>query len=418
MQQVIVAAPDFATCVAVDELTIRIANAGPYAASVVAGDAPEPKGEEPFFRIDGEPARLRVRGWGLGVGRQDGLAKWPSEPPSITPDLDQLLMGQTCATATEAVVALIVSVLTPVARADSRSSDAGRAGALDLFLDAAKQQLAAEASLSAGVLSTELGLTLIVEDVHASCRRGTWLNVQGAAPRTGLSVPELERDVLACLEQQRLERARRGAEVAVDRAPPLSHHALGLPLASGAVVVGLGLAAGLIALAQVEQPAPFLVYSALPPVLGGVAGYALRPPGRDATWLAGYWLGVAGTSLVVGVREGGTKAVLIGGFLTAGSATSASLALANAITDATRPALPKETVILPAAVGSALSLLGLLLESEGSNSLELAAWGSLAALAPAALLALAAGSEEKRSAPQLELDLDRHAGVLRLRGEL
>lgn len=417
---VVIVEPAVESCVSAEALSIGLAHAGPFLPRLVPEQVSAIPAAQALFRVDGEPQRLRVRGFGLReMLGGDELERWPLSDPEPVADVDELITGQTCDTATEAVVALIASVLMPAggARPDdervasTRSPSAGVAGALER----AQRQLAHDPELAAGVLSTELGLTLIVEDLHGACRRGTWLDVRGDDHEMGLNVAELEQAVLACLEEQR----REGDRASFAAAPPTTRQelAMRLPTATGALVAGLGIAAGAVALTQVSKPGPLLVYSAAPPLLGGVMGYVAPRPWRDAVWLSGYWVGVAGTTLIAGLRGGDLKPALIGGFLTAGAMGSAGLSLLSAgrSEDGAMPA----SVAIPAAVGSGLAMLGLLVKGRGSNSIELATVGALAAIAPTVWLQLTSGDGAPDRAPLgLGVDVSEHGAVLGVSGEL
>jgi hypothetical protein len=415
--------PELRTCVSPDALAIGLSHAAPLLPRFVPSQVLAIPADTALFRVDGSPERLRVRGFGLrAMLGGDGLEKWPLFDPEPVADVDELITGQSCDTVTEAVVAFIASVMAPVAdvphEAEHKPAGGGTTLGIAGALDLARRELAQRSELTAGVLSTELGLTLIVEDVNGTCRRGTWLDVHARQPQTGLSIGELERSVLTCLEdegREQQEPARGIASPAAAPEQPRRH----LPAASGALIAGLGMAVGIVALTQMPKPGPLLVYSAMPPVLGGLAGYVAPKRWRDALWLSGYWVGVAGTTLIAGLRGGEAKPVLIGGFLTAGAMGSAGLSLLSAATSENGGALPG-SVGIPAAVGSGLAMLGLLVKGSGSSSFELATVGALAALAPAVWLQIAPSKGAADKAPLLGvgLDVDEQGAVLGLTGDL
>lgn len=259
---------------------------------------------------------------------------------------------------------------------------------------------------------------LLLKRRFGSCRRGTWLDVQANEPQTGLSVAELEQAVLGCLEErQREQRVRVRGVAALHDAPEQRRGRL--PGASGALIAGLGMAVGVVAFKQVPNPGPLLTYAALPPVLGGLVGYAVPRRWRDALWLSGYWVGVAGTTLVAGLHGDGAKPVLIGGLLTAGAMGSAGLSLFHAASFESEGSLPA-SVGIPAAVGSGLAMLGLLVRSRGSSSLELATVGALAAVAPAVWLQIApsGGAEDRAPLVGVDLRVHEHGAVLGVTGDL
>lgn len=420
---VVIVKPEAATCVAADGLAVGLSHAGPFRPRFVREEALVLPAAGVLFRVDGDPEQLRVRGFGLrAMWGGDDLEKWPLLDTEPEADVDEVITGQSCDTATEAVVALIASLMAPVAdaRRDTehdtaeRSARPGVAG----VLERARRELTRGSELTAGVLGTELGLTLVVEDANGSCRRGTWLDVQAKEPRTGLSVAELEQAVLGCLEErQREPRVRARGAAALHDGPDQRRSQL--PAASGALIAGLGIAVGVVALEQVPNPGPLLTYAALPPVLGGLAGYVAPKRWRDALWMSGYWVGVAGTSLIAGLRGDGAKPVLIGGFLTAGAMGSAGLSLYGAASSENEGSLPA-SVGIPAAVGSGLAMLGLLVKSRGSSSVELATVGALAALAPAVWLQLAPSGSSADRAPLVGVGLGvhEHGAVLAVTGDL
>lgn len=417
---IVIVKPETTTCVSAEALAMGLSHAGPFLARFVPEEVSAIPAVNALFRVDGDPERLRVRGFGLRpMLGGDELEKWPLFEPEPIADVDEVITGQSCETVTEAVVALITSIMAPVADVPrdaehelaQRAASQGVAGALER----AQRELAHRSELTAGVLSTELGLTLIVEDVNGSCRRGTWLDVHAKEPQTGLSVGELEQSVLACLEELHREGQQRARRVAASSEVAASH----LPAASGFLIGALGGAVGLVALTDVPKPGPVIVYAALPPMLGGVAGYLAPRRYRDALWLSGYWVGVAGATLVAGLRAGGAKPVLTGGFLTAGAMGSAGLSLLSAASSENEGALPA-SVGIPAMVGGGLAMLGLFVKGRGSNSIELATVGALAAVAPALWLQIAPRGGAGDEAPlfRVGLDVDEHGAVLGVTGDL
>jgi hypothetical protein len=312
-RQVILVKPAAATCVLVDELLAGVANGGPFFPRLVSEGAPRPPNVA-WFRFHGGPGRLRVRGHGLtgadapptpassAIEPRAGLAPWdaasaapetgrtlprePDPPDPAAPDVDELITGQSCETITEAVVALVTSVLSPGAAERDRARAAGSADLIEQALQQARDALQPGSTLTAGVLRTDVDLTLVVEDAAGFCRRGTWLNVSGPAPRFGLSVQRLERDVLECLTERRRDDARRQREGATWLASRAERRSFRLPLASGAVIAGLGLTTGFSAMEFSRRPAPFWLYGSAPAVAGGMLGYLLPPRAREATWLS------------------------------------------------------------------------------------------------------------------------------------
>jgi hypothetical protein len=317
-------------------------------------------------------------------------------------------------------VAFLVSVLAP--RADEEAGAELRAlegSKLASVLARASSELAQSPHLTAGVLHTELGLTFIVEDVHASCRRGTWLDLRGAEPRMGQTVAELERDVQVCLGARELAELQKGLRPGV--APPASRtERFGLPQLTGALVAALGVGVAAAAALHYDNPTPVVVFAGVPAALGGLSGYLVPEPGQEALWLSGYWLAVAGGSLVASAQDGaGKPAVLTGGFLTAGAAGSAALVMVDALRGDASP-LPAWAVGLPALSGAALAWAGLLATGDRGNSAEIAVFGSFAALAPVFLIAVGPSprADSGVSAASIGVSVTDAGALLELRGDL
>lgn len=414
-RNVIIIAPARQTCISAQELAMGIANAGAFSATVAAdADAlPESAGEAAVFQIEGQPGRLRIRGWGVrSPAVSGGLWPWPGAWSERPPDLERELPAHACETATEAAIGFVASVLTPAPQPSAAPVEEG--GALAAVLERAQRDL--DSGLTAGVLRTELGLSLIVEDLHSSCRRGSWLEVREGTPRLGHSVAALQREVLACLEE---ERAKSQRAPRLERAPA-SHAAVRgfeLPGATGVLIAALGTTAAYVGAARSLAAPATVLYTVAPAVAGGLGGYFFAEPAREALWLAGYWSGVAGSSLVLAARSGAAKPVLIGGFLAAGSAGSAALSLAGALAE--EPRMPAWGIALPAAAGAGLAGLGLLVNGRTENSVQLAGLGGLAALAPALWLGLSSGTDEvPRRSPGLDLSFNSTGALIRVAGEL
>jgi hypothetical protein len=278
--------------------------------------------------------------------------------------------------------------------------------------------LPALSTSAAGVLRTDVDLTLVVEDAAGFCRRGTWLNVSGPAPRFGLSVQRLERDVLECLAERRRDDARRQREGATWLASRAERRSFRLPLASGAVIAGLGLTTGFSAMECSRRPAPFWLFGSSPAVAGGMLGYLLPPRAREATWLGGDWLGVAGASLVAGINGGGSRPVLVGGLITTGAVSSAGLAWIDALRGADADPLPGWAVATPATLGAALGLAALLIKGRGARSTEVAALGGAAAALPVLWLTLRSPEAPVDRGPLLTASVSDERALLLVVGEL
>ncbi len=418
-QPVVVVRPDASTCIDADALAAAMANAGAILPSVVPEEvAREAPSGSVVFRIDAAPSGLRVRGWGLSRETPPGtLAEWPVPWAERAPDVDRDIAAPPCETATEAVVAFLVSVLAP--RGDEEAGAQSRAlegPKLASVLERASAALAQSPHLTAGVLHTELGLTFIVEDVHASCRRGTWLDLR-AEPRMGQTVAELERDVQACLDARQLAERQQGLRPG---AAPASSERFGLPQITGAVVAALGVGVASAAALRYQNPTPVIVFAAVPAALGGVSGYFAPEPGQEALWLSGYWLAVAGGSLVASAQDrAGKPAVLAGGFLTAGAAGSAALVMVDALR-ADEARLPGWAIGLPALSGAALAWAGLLATGDRGNSAEIAAFGGFAAIAPVFFMAVSPSprADSGVSASSVGVSVTDAGALLELRGEL
>lgn len=420
-QSVVIVRPDASTCIDPQALAGAMVNAGAILPSVVPEDAARraPSGAV-VVRIDSGASGLRIRAWGLRhEAKSEILEGWPLAWSERAPDLDREIPAPDCETATEAVVAFLVSVLEPSVELRPPASGTDRGSKLASVLELASAELAERSHLTAGVLHTELGLTFIVEDLHATCRRGTWLDLRGRQPRMGQTVAELERDVEACLRERELAERQRGLGPATPVAPPLPAERFGLPLLTGGVVAGLGVAAGYVAVVANDNPTPVLAFTTFPALVGGAVGYLASGPGREALWLSGYWSSVAGSSLVAAAQSGSAKPVLVGSFIAGGTATSAALVALDAMHgDDAR--IPAWAISMPAVAGAALSWVGQFVSGDGRNSVEIAVVGSFAALLPAFWIALQPDprADTGASTASLGVSLGEAGAELQLRGEL
>lgn len=420
-QAVVIVRPEASTCIDADSLTAAMANAGAILPSVVpeevARDAPA---GSVVFRIDAAGPGLRIRGWGLSRETSPGgLVEWPSPWAEREPDVDREIAAPACETATEVVVAFLVSVLAP-------RGDEGAGAELQVLegsklasvLESASAELTGSPHLTAGVLHTELGLTFIVEDVHASCRRGTWLDLRSGEPRMGQTVAGLASDVQACLDARELAERQKGLRPGAASAS--SGERFGLPQVTGALVAALGVGVASAAALRYQNPTPVVLFAGVPAVAGGISGYLVPEPGQEALWLSGYWLAVAGGSLVASAQDSaGKPAVLVGGFITAGAAGSAALVMVDALRGDEVP-LPAWAIGLPALSGAALSWVSLLTTGDSGNSADIAVFGSFAAIAPAFWIAMSPSprADSGVSAASVGIAVTHAGALLELRGEL
>lgn len=381
---VVVYEPDSATCVQPKTLLSAIAAAGSYFPSVSPAGLQASPPLAPLFKITGEPNALRVRGWGLSAAKGEDAA--PLGSPDSAADLDKTLSVQTCESAGNAVAETVVAALQEAAANHSESATAGTGSsqAVIRVLVDVQRQLGGKPALTASVQGDELGLSLVVADPEGSCRRGTWLQA-AAEPglRLGKTVPQLKEEVLACLQRPLLAPAVK--EDASDRSSRRVDGIFHLPEHAGAAVAGLGVIVSAVAVAGADESSA-LLFGALPPLAGGIASYAVPENLRQPVILGGYWLGVAGASLVSASQDEASKSWLIGGALAGGALTSASMALLTGFRRGDEPSLPAWAVALPSTVGAAVAAGSLFTGTDGPRSVPLAALGTLAALIPNAWL--------------------------------
>lgn len=379
---VVIIAPAPSTCVLTDPLLVGIGNAGPYFASIVPASSVPETIPAATFQLEGPPGALHVRAWGLG---------WPLGERRTRPEVDQLL-EQSCETVTEAVIAQIVSLLAPddggfdtLLVTEPSADDFGGTldpRALERVLDDARRQIAGRPGLVAGVFVTPLGLELAVQDERARCRRATWLSTASGTPELGMSVPELSEAVEACITALPADAPRAAArEHAPDRG------AFHFALLTGALAASIGLINGVVVEDGSTNTTAALAYGVAPPVLGGVGSYLVPERWREPVLLTGFWLGVAGTSVVVATESGASKTLLIGGSLAAGSATSAALATINGLISEPSDRIAAWAVATPATVGAGIGIASLAIEGRGRHSTSLALLGGAAASLPALWLA-------------------------------
>ncbi|MET0413976.1 MAG: hypothetical protein ABW217_21885 [Polyangiaceae bacterium] len=401
---VVVIAPAPGTCVLIDPLLVGIMNAGPYFASLVPANSVPETIPAATFQLEGTPAALHLRAWGLG---------WPMGERPTRPEVDHVIGAQSCETMTEAVVAQIVSLLAPddggfdtllVTEPSAEPSSTLDPRALERVLDDARRQIAAHPTLSAGVFVTPLGLELAVQDERARCRRATWLSTASGAPELGMSVAALTQAVDACVQA-----------LPPDAAPPTARTsapdrgAFHFALLTGALAASVGLINGLVVEKGSTSTTTALVYGVTPPVLGGLGSYLVPERWSEPVLLTGYWLGIAGTSLVVATDSGAKKTLLIGGSLAAGSATSAALALVNGMIGEPAQRMPAWAVATPAVVGAGLGVASLAIDGRGRHSASLALLGGAAASLPALWLAGVAIVENlQEPTVDVAVSLDEH----------
>jgi hypothetical protein len=381
LRSVVIVAPSAASCVLADPLLVGIMNAGPFFASLVPASSVPETIPAATFQLEGTPQALHVRAWGLSS---------TSSKRQTRPEVDQLISDQSCETVTEAVVAQVVSLLAPdgfdTLLVDEPAVAAPAAstpppGALEQLLDDARRELGARPDLSAGVFSTTLGLELAVQDQRGRCRRATWLQTSQGKAELGMSLEALTGAVDGCLAALPPEPARPA---------PASETARGdfhLGLLAGSLAASMGLINGLVVAEGSASTATAVLYGAAPPVIGGVASYLVSPRWREPVLLTGYWLGVAGTSMVVATESGASKTLLVGGSISAGSMTSAALAIFNGLIDQPSQRIAAWAVATPAVVGAGLGAASLTIEGDGQDAASLALYGGLTASLPALWLA-------------------------------
>lgn len=414
-RRVVIITPAASTCVLTDPLLVGIGNAGPYFASLVpASSAPEAI-PATTFQLEGTPDALRLRAWGLS---------WPLGERQARPEVDQRLGAQSCDTVTEAVVAQIVSLLAPdeggfdellVAEPSSWSSSTRDPRALERVLDDARRQIAAHPALMAGVFVTPLGLELAVQDTRARCRRATWLSTASGTPELGMSVAELKSAVDACLAGLPPD-----AEHATRPARDADRGAFHLGLLAGSLTATLGVLNGVMLYEGSTHPAAALVYGVAPPVLGGLGSYLVPERWREPVLLAGFRLGIAGTSMVVATESGASKTLLIGGSLAAGSVTSAALAAVNGLIAEPSDRIGAWAVAAPAVAGAGLGAAALAIDGRGRHAMPLALLGGAAASLPALWLAGVAVANSLSDEPPVDVGVTiEHDGSpgLRVSGE-
>jgi hypothetical protein len=409
-RSVVVITPAASTCVLVDPLLVGIMNAGPYFASLVPANSVPETIPATTFQIEGTPTALHLRAWGLG---------WPMGERRTRPEIDHVLGAQSCETMTEAVVAQIVSLLAPddggfdtllVTEPSAESASTLDPHALERVLDDARRQIVAHPALTAGVFVTPLGLELAVQDERARCRRATWLSTASGRPELGMSVAELTNAVDACVAALPANAPHPAA-----RTSEPDRGAFHFALITGSLAASLGLINGLLVDDGSTSTTTALVYGVAPPVLGGLGSYLVPERWREPVLLTGYWLGVAGTSLVVATESGASKTLLIGGSLAAGSATSAALALVNGMIGEPSNRIAAWAVATPAVVGAGLGAASLAIDGRGRHSAGLALLGGAAASLPALWLAGGAIVENLREPTvDVAVSLDEHGspGVL------
>lgn len=413
-RSVVVIAPAASTCVLADPLLVGIMNAGPYFASLVPANSVPETIPATTFQVEGTPAALHLRAWGLG---------WPMGARKARPEVDQVIGAQSCETMTEAVVAQIVSLLAPddggfdellVPEPSSESTSTFDPQALERVLDDARRQLAVHPRLSAGVFVTPLGLELAVQDERARCRRATWLSTSSGAPELGMSVAELTSAVDACVAALPPDEPRRATYE-----PPRDRGAFHLAVLTGSLTATLGLINGFL-IDDGSNTTATLVYGVAPPVLGGLGSYLVSERWREPVVLTGYWLGVAGTSMIVATESGARKTLLVGGALAAGSVTSAALATVNGLIGEPSDRIAAWAVATPAVVGAGLGIASLAIDGRGRHSGSLAALGGAAASLPALWLAGVAVVDNLSQDPPLDVAITvEHDGSpgLRVSGE-
>lgn len=420
-REVIIVEPDASSCVVAAHVAAAIANAGAYQVRVLEDVSEAPLATPAWaraIRIEGPFSRLRVRAWGIRAGGDtDDVWPWPAAWYERPADVDREIAARDCVTATETITAFLVSLLSPPA-ADGVENE-GRE--IVQVLERAQRELGPDSGLLAGVLRTELGLTLIVEDSGARCRRGTWLQISGPPPHAGQSVDELRRHVLACLDELRTRDERAFQQRLTARSEQGERdRRFGLPGATGALVSAVGATVAYVALARLDDAVSVLPYTALPAVAGGIAGYVAPEHWREPLWLSGYWATVAGSSLAAGAHGGAGKPVLVGSLLAAGATSSAALSLFDAFSSDPTERLPAWSIALPAAAGATLAGLGLLVDGRGQNSIQIAAIGGLSALAPALWLAAAParGASDGVGAREMRVAVSPSSALLCVSGEL
>jgi hypothetical protein len=384
---VVIVAPAPATCVLSDPLLVGIMNAGPFFASLVPASSVPETIPAPTFQLEGTPEALRLRAWGLGASHDYRQTR---------PEFEQLLSAQSCETVTEAAVAEIVSLLAPEGDGFERSllneapapaapaSGTPESRALERMLAAARRELTSRPDLSAAVSSTALGLELTVQDERARCRRATWLQFADGKAEVGMSVAELVGAVDACLGA--LPPAPLAGEAPAE-ARTLDDGALHLALIGASLAASLGLVNGLVVAQGSARTGTALFYGALPPVLGGIGSVLVGPRWREPVLLSGFWLGIAGTGMVVATDSGAAKTLLVGGALAAGSLTSAALAIVNGVIDESSQRIAPWAVATPAVVGAGLGAASLMIDANGRHAGSLALFGGAAACLPALWLA-------------------------------
>jgi hypothetical protein len=391
---VVIIAPAPGTCVLTDPLLVGIMNAGPYFASLVPASSVPETIPAATFQLEGTPGALHLRAWGLG---------WPPGERQTLPEVDQLIK-QSCETVTEAVVAQIVSLLTPADDDEfglllvEPETDAAKPAldprALEQVLGAARRELAAYPGLVAGVFVTPLGLELAVQDERGRCRRATWLTLSSGSPALGMSVSELTSAVETCVTLLPPDAPPEPAPV-----PGRDRSAFHFGLLTGTFVASLGLVNAIVVVDRATNTTAALAYGVAPLVTGGIGSYLVGERWREPVLLTGYWLGVAGTSMVVATESNARKTLLVGGALAVGSATSAALATANGFIDEPSARIPAWAVATPAVAGAGVGLASMAIAGRARNAGSLAALGGAAASLPALWLAGVAVVDNLREPP-------------------
>lgn len=391
-QSVVVVQPEPATCLHSKTLLAALAASGPYFPSVVPAAVSSEPPHAPLFKITGQVGHLRLRGWGLRPALPGEQA--PLGSPDSTADLDKTLIGKTCENVEQAVVEQLAKALAQAAtdRAAAPSGQqAATAQAVQSVLINAQRQLGGQPQMAASVEGNQQGLSLIVADFAGTCRRGTWLDAsKPEGLRLGAPVAQLRTEVLACLQRPPLQKTpvanARAADKERGRGEPREVDGIFyLPEHAGAAVAGLGVVVSAAAVAGSDESAA-LLFGALPLLAGGVASYAVSERFRQPVILGGYWLGMAGASLVSASKDDAPKSWLIGGALAGGALTSASLAILTGFRRGDESSLPAWTVALPSTIGAGVAAVSLFTGPDGPRSVPLAALGAMAALIPNAWL--------------------------------
>lgn len=393
-RSVVIIAPAPGTCVLTDPLLVGIMNAGPYFASLVPASTVPETIPAATFELEGTPGALHLRAWGLDQRQSERQTR---------PAVDQLI-EQSCETVTEAVVAQIVSLLAPADDDEfglllfDDPSDGAPAKqdprALERLLDDARNHVSTRPGMTAGVFVTPLGLELALQDESGRCRRATWLTLATGSPELGMSITELRNAVDACVTT-----LPRDAPSAPAHPGAKDRGAFHFSLLTGSFVASLGVINALVIKDRATNATAALAYGVAPLLVGGVGSYLVSPRWREPVLLTGYWLGVAGTSMVVATESDARKTLLVGGALAVGSATSAALAIANGVIGEPSDRLAAWAVATPATVGAGVGIASLAIEGRGRHSGTLAALGGAWASLPALWLAGVAVVDNLREPP-------------------